>query len=61
MSKMLDYQTSFLSEYFPNETEKELKLRVDEEMNQMNYENRVGNAWAELESKVLATEIGAEE
>ena len=61
MSKMLDYQTSFLSDYFPNETEKELKLRVDEEMNQMNYENRVGNAWAELESKVLATEIGAEE
>ena len=61
MSKMLDYQTSFLSEYFPNETEKELKLRVDEEMNQMYYENRVGNAWAELESKVLATEIGAEE
>ena len=43
----------------PNETE-ELKLRVDEEMNQMNYENRV-NAWAELESKVLATEIGTEE
>ena len=60
-SKMLDYQNSFLSEYFPNETEKDLKLRVDEEINQINHENRVGDAWAKLESKVLATEIGAEE
>ncbi|HII45258.1 MAG TPA: hypothetical protein HA327_04385, partial [Candidatus Poseidoniaceae archaeon] len=49
------------SEYFPNETEKDLKLRVDEEINQINHENRVGDAWAKLESKVLATEIGAEE
>ena len=60
-SRMLDYQNSVLSEYFPNETEKELRLRVDGEINQINHENRVGDAWAKLESKVLATEIGAEE
>ena len=42
MSKLLDYEASFLSNIFPNE-------------------NRVGNAWAELESKVLTDEIDLEQ
>ena len=60
-AKLLQSRHPLLSTIFPNETEAELKLRVDKEMNQINYENRVGNAWAELESKVLATEIDSEE
>ena len=46
---------------FPNETESDLKLRVNNEISQLSHENRVGNAWAELESKVLAIEIESEE
>ena len=42
---------------FPNETEAELTQRVSDEVNQITRDSRVGNAWAELESKVLAEEI----
>ena len=61
MSKLLSYETSFLSTMFPNETVAELKQRVDQDMNQLSHENRVGNAWAELESKVLTDEIDLEQ
>jgi tellurite resistance protein TehA-like permease len=57
MSRLLNYETSFLANIFPNETESQLKRRVGEELNQITRDNRVGNAWAELESKVLAEEI----
>ena len=57
MSKLINYETSVLSSIFPNETESQLKQRVSEEINQITRDNLVGNAWAELESKVLAEEI----
>jgi hypothetical protein len=57
ISRLLNYETSFLANIFPNETESQLKQRVGEELNQITRDNRVGNAWAELESKVLAEEI----
>ena len=57
MSKQLDYETSFLTSIFPNETESQLEQRVSDELNQITRDNRVGDAWAELESKVLAEEI----
>ena len=45
---------------FPNETEEEMKTRIQDELSQTERENKVGNAWAELESKVLTSEIGQE-
>ena len=57
MSRLLNYDASFLAKIFPNETEAELKQRVGDEVNQITQDNRMGNAWAELESKVLADEI----
>ena len=57
VSRLLNYDASFLAKIFPNETEVELKQRVSGEVNQITRENRMGNAWAELESKVLADEI----
>jgi len=57
MSMLINYETSFLASLFPNETESQLKQRVGEDLNQITRENRVGSAWAELESKVLAEEI----
>jgi len=57
MARLLNYETSFLTSIFPNETESQLEQRVSDELNQITRDNRVGNAWAELESKVLAEEI----
>ena len=57
MSRLLNYDASFLANIFPNETEAELKQRVSSEVNQITQDNRMGNAWAELESKVLTDEI----
>ena len=57
MSRLLNYETSFLTSIFPNETESQLEQRVSDELNQITQDNRVGDAWAELESKVLAEEI----
>ena len=61
MSRLLNYETSFLITIFPNETESQLEQRVSDELNQITRDNRVGNAWAELESKVLAEELVDEE
>ena len=61
MSRLLNYDASFLTKIFPNETEAELKQRVSDEVNQITQDNRMGNAWAELESKVLADEIIGEQ
>ena len=60
-ARLLQSQNPFLEGLFPNETEAELKIRVNEEINQLSHENRVGTAWAELESKVLSIEIESEE
>ena len=60
LSRLVNYQTSVLSQYFPNETEEEMKTRIHDELSQAERENKVGNAWAELESKVLTSEIGQE-
>ena len=57
MSRLLNYNASVLANIFPNETEAELKQRVSDEVNQITQDNRMGNAWAELESKVLTDEI----
>ena len=61
MAKLLDYQTTFLATYFPGESEKDLRVRVDQEINQLSQENRVGDAWAKLESRVLSDEINLEQ
>ena len=61
MSRLLKYNASFLANIFPNETEAELKQRVNDEVNQITQDNRMGDAWAELESKVLANEIVEEQ
>ena len=60
LSRLVNYQTSALAQYFPNETEEEMKTRIHNELSQAERENKVGNAWAELESKVLTSEIGQE-
>ena len=60
MSRLLNYETSKLAKLFPNESQEELTKRIDNELNQIERESRVGNAWAELESKVLISEIGGE-
>ena len=61
MGRLLNYETSFLTGIFPNETESQLEQRISDELNQITRDNRVGNAWAELESKVLAEEIIGQE
>lgn len=60
LSRLVNYETSVLAQYFPNETEEEMKTRIQDELSQTERENKVGNAWAELESKVLTSEIGQE-
>ena len=60
LSRLVNYETSVLAQYFPNETEGEMKTRIQDELSQAERENKVGNAWAELESKVLTSEIGQE-
>ncbi len=60
LSRLVNYETSALAQYFPNETEEEMKTRILDELSQAERENKVGNAWAELESKVLTSEIAQE-
>jgi hypothetical protein len=60
LSRLVNYQTSVLAQYFPNETEEEMKTRIQDELSQAERENKVGNAWAELESNVLTSEIAQE-
>ena len=60
LSRLVNYETSALAQYFPNETEDEMKTRILDELSQAERENKVGNAWAELESKVLTSEIAQE-
>ena len=60
LSRLVNYETSVLSQYFPNETKEEMKTRIHDELSQAERENKVGNAWAELESKVLTSEITQE-
>lgn len=60
LSRLINYQTSVLAQYFPNETEEAMKTRIQDELSQAARENKVGNAWAELESKVLTSEIAQE-
>ena len=60
LSRLINYQTSVLAQYFPNETEEAMKTRIQDELSQAERENKVGNAWAELESKVLTSEIAQE-
>ena len=62
--RRLDYcnlKTHSSKDYFQTKLKAELKIRVNEEINQLSHENRVGTAWAELESKVLSIEIESEE
>jgi len=60
LSRLVNYETSVLAEYFPNETEEDMKTRIHDELSQAERENKVGNEWAELESKVLTSEIAQE-
>tara|TARA_B100001250_G_C19813918_1_gene797220 strand:+ start:4000 stop:4350 length:351 start_codon:yes stop_codon:yes gene_type:complete len=60
LSRLLKYETSRLSKIFPDESEDEMKQRIHGEINEIEKENSVGNAWAELESKVLTREIDQE-
>ena len=60
ISRLVNYETSVLAKYFPNETEQNMKTRILDELSQAERQNKVGNAWAELESKVLTSEIGQE-
>ena len=60
LSRLVNYESSALAQYFPNETEEEMKTRILDELSQAERENKVGNAWAELESKVLTSEIAQE-
>jgi len=60
LSRLVKYETSVLVKYFPNETEQNMKARIHDELSRAERENEVGNAWAELESKVLTSEIAQE-
>ena len=60
LSRLVNYQTSVLGQYFPKETEEAMKTRIHDDLSQAERENKVGNAWAELESKVLTSEIAQE-
>ena len=59
-SRLLTYETTRLSKLFPNESETALKSRINKELSEIKQSHNFGSAWAELESRVLASEIGGE-
>ena len=58
---LLKQNSNYLSKYFPNEDEEQMADRIEKEIQEIGNDSAVGNAWAELESKVLETEIGLEQ
>tara|TARA_B110000444_G_scaffold261555_1_gene315232 strand:+ start:13997 stop:14341 length:345 start_codon:yes stop_codon:yes gene_type:complete len=59
--RLLAQNKSYLKSYFPDEDEEEMADRIHEEMNEIENDSAVGNAWAELESQVLEEEIKSEQ
>ena len=60
-AKLLSQKDSFLNSYFPNEDTDEMRERIENEVNEIQIDSVVGNAWAKLESQVLEKEISTEE
>jgi hypothetical protein len=57
----LKQNQNYLKSYFPDEDENQLTERIKSEIEEIENDSAVGNAWAELESKVLEKEINSEQ
>ena len=56
----LGREYNFLKNIYPNETENEMVERIKKEINEIEQDSAVGNAWAKLESQVLEKELEQE-
>ena len=56
----LGREYNFLRSIYPNETENEMVERIKKEINEIEQDSAVGNAWAKLESQVLEKELEQE-
>jgi|TARA_A100001388_G_scaffold177656_1_gene132929 hypothetical protein len=56
----LGREYNFLKSIYPNETENEMVERIKKEINEIEQDSAVGNAWAKLESQVLEKELEQE-
>ena len=52
---------NYLKSYFPDEDENQMAERIQKEMQEIENDSAVGNAWAELETQVLEMEINSEQ
>ena len=59
--KLLSQKAGFLASYFPGEDEYDMRDRIETEINEIQNDSIVGDAWAKLESEVLEKEISEEE
>ncbi len=59
--KLLSQKTGFLATFFPSEDEDDMRGRIETEINEIQNDSIVGDAWAKLESEVLEKEISDEE
>lgn len=59
--RLLKQNHNYLKNYFPDENENQMADRIQKEMEEIENDSAVGNAWAELESKVLEKEINSEQ
>ena len=60
MAYSLGREYNFLKSIYPNETENEMVERIKKEINEIEQDSAVGNAWAKLESQVLEKELEQE-
>jgi uncharacterized membrane protein len=60
-ARLLKQKQNYLKSYFPDENENQMAERIQHEMQEIENDSAVGNAWAELESKVLEKEINSEQ
>jgi len=60
-ARLLKQNQNYLKSYFPDEDENQLTERIKSEIEEIENDSAVGNAWAELESKVLEKEINSEQ
>ena len=60
-ARLLKQNHNYLKSFFPDEDEVKMAERIQTEIQELENDSAVGNAWAELESKVLEKEINSEQ
>ena len=60
-ARLLKQNHNYLKSYFPDEDENQMAERIQKEMQEIENDSAVGNAWAELETQVLEMEINSEQ